>query len=161
MQACSQIEKGTNFKMARTLTNDIIDAAIDGFEAQKRRIDEQIAELKSIREGAPSPDGPSAAVKKGGRQFSPATLRRMREGQQRRWAKTRGEVEPAPAAPVAKKRRMSAAGRKAIQDAVRRRWAQKRAEAGTANPAANTVTKKSAGGARQTTGKRAPKSKRH
>jgi hypothetical protein len=129
--------------MARTLTNEIIDAAIDGFEAQKQRIDGQIAELRSMRNGnsAGSPSKANAAPRK--RKFSPDALRRMREAQQRRWAKVRGEAVPsAPSATKStnKKRRLSAEGRKAIQEALRRRWAQKRAAAVTPKPA----TKKTA-----------------
>ena len=37
--------------MPHTLTPDIIAAAIEGFEAQKRRIDEQIAELRAMVTG--------------------------------------------------------------------------------------------------------------
>src|SRR3954453_112888 len=117
--------------MAQTLTNEIIDAAIEGFEAQKNRIDQQIAELRAMRDGQSATPSNSTPRK---RKFSPDALRRMREAQQRRWAKVRGEAEPsAPATskPRKKKRRLSEAGRKAIQEALRKRWAQKRAEAGT------------------------------
>jgi hypothetical protein len=38
--------------MAR-LTQGIIDAAIEGFESQKRRIDEQIAELRALSKVTP------------------------------------------------------------------------------------------------------------
>ena|SRR5947209_4506861 len=120
--------------MARTLTNEVINAAIEGFEAQKQRIDARIAELRSMRDGdggsnTQTPTAPRSGRRK--RKFSPDALRRMREAQQRRWAKVRGEVEPsAPAAskPAKKKRgRLSEAGRKAIQEALRKRWAAKRA----------------------------------
>ena len=40
--------------MPHTLTPDIIAAAIEGFEAQKRRIDEPIAELRAIVTGRPT-----------------------------------------------------------------------------------------------------------
>jgi hypothetical protein len=45
------------------LTQEIIDAAIEGFEAQKKRIDAQIAELRSLGSGhttsaAPEYSGP-------------------------------------------------------------------------------------------------------
>ena len=33
------------------LKQEIIDAAIEGFESQKRRIDEQIAELRALSNG--------------------------------------------------------------------------------------------------------------
>jgi hypothetical protein len=140
--------------MARTLTNEIIDAAIEGFEAQKQRLDARILELRSMRDGGSMRDGagnaqPSAAPGTGRRKrkFSPDALRRMREAQQRRWAKVRGEAEPsAPATskPRKKKRRLSEAGRKAIQEALRKRWAQKRAEAGTKPANKKAARKKTA-----------------
>jgi hypothetical protein len=148
-------------QMAQTLTNEIIDAAIEGFEAQRRRIDDRIAELRSMRNGssAASPSKGDTAPRK--RKFSPDAIRRMREAQQQRWAKVRGEAGPStPGAsqPAKKKRRLSPQGRKAIQEALRRRWAQKRADAAAPKPATNkTATKTTKAAA--TSGKRAPKKK--
>jgi hypothetical protein len=107
-----------------TLTKQIIEAAIDGFEAQKKQIDVQIAELRAMLNGSTSTEkGQVSTIR---RKMSPETLRRMREGQQRRWAQATGESED-----VAKpKRKLSAAGRKAIVDALKKRWAAKKA-AGT------------------------------
>ena len=115
--------------MPPRLTPEIITAAIDGFEAQKTRIDGQIAELRALLSGAPvetaaTPEAPTGKRK----QFSAAARKRMKEAQQRRWAKVRGEAEaPSPAdtltGPKAK-RKISAAGRKAIADAQRKRWAE-------------------------------------
>src|SRR5690348_17878435 len=49
------------------LTPEIIHAAIDGFEAQKRKIDSQIAELRAMLNGGPaSPAAKPATTKKGG-----------------------------------------------------------------------------------------------
>ena len=82
--------------MARTLTPDIIRAAIDGFENQKKQIDSQITELKGLLDGnAPEADGstPETTARKR-RKFSAAAIRRMKAAQQKRWAKIRGEVEP-------------------------------------------------------------------
>jgi hypothetical protein len=112
------------------MTKEIIQAAISGFEGQKQRIDEQIAELRGMLNGGSS--RPAAEPKSGKkRKFSSAALQRMREAQQRRWAKVRGES--AAAAPVEKvtksKRRISAAGRKAIAEAQKKRWAAQRAAA--------------------------------
>src|ERR1039458_1256234 len=124
------------------LTPEIIVAAILGFEEQKRHIDSKIAELRAMLPGGPSETAatPVAPTSKR-RKFSAAVRRRLRGGQQRRWASIRGESEPAasatPEAPKPK-RKLSAAGRKAIQDALRRRWAQKRAEAAKAQPASRT-----------------------
>ena len=64
-------------------TNEIIDAAIQGFEAQKRRIDEQIAELRAMRIGDKSS---SAAITKPRRTMSAAGRRAIAEAQRKRWA---------------------------------------------------------------------------
>jgi len=104
-----------------TLTNEVIGAAIDGLEAKKQHIDAQIEELRAMLAGSPSRQASGSK-----RQFSAETIRRMREGQRRRWAKVRSE----PAAGQAKskpKRKLSAAARKAISEAVKKRWALKRA----------------------------------
>ena len=115
-----------------TLNNEIIEAAIAGLEAKKQHIDTQIAELRVMLMGGTAT---SVANGRGGkRHFSPQALQRMREAQQRRWAKVRGET-----APVAKKadkpkakRKLSAAGRKAISEAAKKRWAAKKVAAKTA-----------------------------
>jgi len=117
------------------LNESIVLAAIDGFESQKTRIDQQIAELRAMLPGSNRPaDTPSSDGETGKRKFSPDALRRMREAQKRRWARVRGESSaPASSSPAAKaptkKRRLSPEGRKAIQEALRKRWAQKRAAA--------------------------------
>jgi len=81
------------------LTNQILEAAIRGFEAQKVRIDVQIAELRAMLKGAPV-SAPVRGHRGGKRRFNPETLQRMREAQQRRWAKARGKAAPqAKAAP--------------------------------------------------------------
>src|ERR1035441_9671262 len=97
------------------LTPEIITAAIVGFEQQKLRIDDQIAELRAMLSGGPAkaavtPEAPTGKRKKS----SAAARRRMKEAQQRRWAKIRGESEPsAPTTPEPKKakRTLSKAGR--------------------------------------------------
>ena len=118
--------------MRTKLTNEIILAAIDGFESQKKQIDSQITELRLMLNGgrtesAAEPETPGRKRKR----FSAAARRRMREAQQRRWAAVRGEIKPS--APTitkspTRKRHLSAAGRKAIIAASKRRWALKRAE---------------------------------
>src|SRR3954447_16419015 len=118
--------------MAKTLSNEVITAAIEGFEAQQQRIADQIRELRSMLNGSHTETiAPSDGAARGKRKFSPDAIRRMREAQQRRWAKVRGEAQTAAATRTAKptkKRKLSAAGRKAIQEALRKRWAAKRAE---------------------------------
>jgi hypothetical protein len=110
-----------------TFNHSILEAALVGLEAQKSRIEAQIAEVRAML-----PSRPEATPGKR-RKFSAVTRRRMKQAQQRRWAKIRGEAEPSaqarPEAPKAK-RKLSAAGRKAIVAAVKKRWALKRAAAG-------------------------------
>jgi hypothetical protein len=60
----------------------------------------------------------------------------MKEAQQRRWAKVRGEWSESTALEAPKpKRKLSRAGRAAIVAALKKRWAEKKAEAATAKPA--------------------------
>ena len=112
------------------LTNEIIAAAIEGFEAQKKRIDGQIADLRSILIGGTTEAAatPEDAPRKRGK-FSDATKLKMKEAQQRRWARIKGESEPATpvVAPDKPKRQMSEAGRQAIAEASRKRWAAQKA----------------------------------
>ena len=123
--------------MPTKLSNEVMLAAIDGLELQKKRIDDKIAGLRAMLSGdgrASVATTESPARKR--RRVSAAARRRMREAQQRRWAAVRGEAgEPA----VVKrkrakaKRRLTEAGRQAIIAATKRRWAaQKRAHAGPA-----------------------------
>ena len=115
-----------------TFSHSILEAALVGLEAQKERIEAQIAEVRAM---LPSRLGQAATTPEATRKrrkFSAATRRRMKEAQQRRWAKIRGEPEPrAQARPEAPKanRKLSAAGRKAIVAAVKKRWALKRTAA--------------------------------
>jgi hypothetical protein len=110
------------------LTPEIVAAAIAGFEAQKARIDGQIAALRAMLTGDPIPAATTApAMKK--RTMSAAVRRRMALGQKARWAKIRGESQsPAPPAPAPAKpkRKLSKEGRAAIAVAMKKRWAAKK-----------------------------------
>jgi hypothetical protein len=112
--------------MPKTLTPQIIEAAIKGYEAQKAEIDSQIAELRSMLDGR-SHSEPAATPSETGRprkKFSAASRRKMAAAQRARYAKLRGDSEPTEAATTKpKKRRMSAAGRRAISIATKKRWA--------------------------------------
>jgi hypothetical protein len=112
------------------LTQEIIEAAITGFEARKKSIDGQIAELRAMIETPTAPAPSSAPAKRGRtkRKVSPKALKRMREGQRRRRAAEKGET-PTPVAAEKPKRKLSAAGRKAIVAALKNRWAAKRSAA--------------------------------
>ena len=138
--------------MPTNLTPQIINAAIIGFEQEKLRIDTQIAELRSMLDGGPTKPTPAATpeppiLKR--RKFSAAARRRMKEAQQLRWAKIRGESEPpAPATPEPPKakRKLSKGGRANIVAALKKRWAEKKAAAAKPKPVAakKTAAKKTA-----------------
>ena len=114
------------------VSNEIITAAIEGFESQKHRIDGQIAELRQMLDGdrgepTVTPEPAKVARKK----MSAAARKRIAEAQRKRWAESK--VQPEPVQPVATtegpkpKRKLSAAGRRAIGEATRKRWAAVRA----------------------------------
>ena len=128
------------------LTNEIIAAAILGFEEQKKHIDAQIAELREMLDGGgkATPAATSEAPTGKRRNFSATARRRMKEAQQRRWARIRGEASsPGPVAPEPSKpkRRLSKAGKAAIVAALKKRWAAKKAVA-QPKPAKKATAKK-------------------
>jgi hypothetical protein len=132
------------------LTPEIINAAIIGFEQEKLRIDAEIAALRAMLSGgsaepAATPETPT--IKR--RKFSAAARRRMKEAQQLRWAKIRGESgppTPATKAPSNPKRKLSKEGRAAIVAALKKRWREKKAAAAKSRPVAakKTAVKKAA-----------------
>jgi hypothetical protein len=113
------------------LTDAIIEAAIRGFEAQKKEIDVEIADLRAMLTNAPKPVAVDAPSSRKGRKLSPEVIERMKAGQQRRWAKVKGKASAAPVAAtpdaVKPKRRLSETGRRAIVAATKKRWAAKKA----------------------------------
>jgi hypothetical protein len=113
------------------LTPEIITAAIDGFEAQKTRIDVRIAELRALLTGSPAETAAAAEPPtRKGRKMSAAARKRIGDAQRKRWAESKGQstkVAPEAAKP---KRKLSKAGKAAIVAALKKRWAAKKAEAG-------------------------------
>jgi hypothetical protein len=109
------------------LTNEIVLAAILGFEEQKRRIDAQIADLRAMLSDGPEVSEASKPAGPRKRKMSAAGRKAIADAQRKRWAASRGESE-ASVAPK-RKRKLSAAGKAAIVAAVKKRWAAKRAEA--------------------------------
>ena len=130
-------------------TLELIAAAIEGFEAQKARIDQQIAELRGMKSGTPDTAvAKTESVSGKARKFSAAARQKMRDAQQRRWAKKRGEaVSSTPAAPkeVKAKRTMSEEGRQRIIAATKKRWADKKAADAVASPEGEKPAMKKAG----------------
>jgi hypothetical protein len=110
------------------LTKEIVKAAIEGFEVQKRRIDAQIAELRALgtdAEGESSSGAPRKKARRG--RMSAAGRAAIAEAQRKRWA-AKKVAPPSTTAPK-KKHKLSAAGRKAIAEAQKKRWAMKKATA--------------------------------
>jgi hypothetical protein len=116
--------------MPKKLNEEVISAAIEGFNARKTHLNQRIAELREMLNGGPVQ--PAAAVDpapRKRRKFSPAALRRIREAQRLRWAKVREEsMPPAPAAKkgTKPKRRISPEGLKRIIAATKKRWSLQR-----------------------------------
>jgi len=105
------------------LTNQIIDAAILGFEEQKRRLDAQIAELRAMRNSV-SHTAPAAGTPR--RKMSAAGRRAIAAAQRKRWAAQKDATVPEKV-PKRAKRKLSPAGRAAIVAALKKRWAAKKA----------------------------------
>ena len=120
--------------MPQRLTQEIITAAIAGYEAQRRNIDSKIAELRNMlhRGHAAAPAGPSKPKRK----ISLASRRRMASAQKKRWAAIKGHPQASsPAAAHRPKRRISEEGMKRIIAATKKRWALIRAREAKANRA--------------------------
>jgi hypothetical protein len=134
------LKRADHIMPMQKITPEIINAAIEGFEAQKTRLDAQIAQLRQMLDGD-SPDGnaaPEDSSRK--RKISAAARRRMAAGQRKRWAAIKNQAEaPAPtrAEPLKPKRRISEEGMKRIIAATKKRWAKVRAQ-----KAAKTATAK-------------------
>src|ERR1700721_2238584 len=107
--------------------NELLEAALIGFQRQKEEIGAKIAELRSRLGGAPAPAKEAATGKttnSGKRTMSAAARRRIGLAQKKRWAAYKQEHGAAltPAAKPAK-RKLSAAGRARIVAATKKRWA--------------------------------------
>jgi hypothetical protein len=116
------------------VTNEIIAAAILGFEAQKRHLESQIADLRALQTGASTGTAaaPEPPKKRRGR-MSAAGRKAIAEAQRKRWAESKAASAGATPKVVSKpKRKLPAAGRKAVIAALKKRWALKRTEAAKA-----------------------------
>lgn len=115
-----------NIQMPQKLTAEIIYAAIEGFESQKRRIDAQIDELRQLLNGGQAVHTTATESTQPRRKMSTAARKRIAAAQKARWAKARAEAgAPQQSKP---KRKLSAAGRKAISEAAKKRWATKHSQ---------------------------------
>jgi hypothetical protein len=110
--------------MPKQLTDELIEAAVEGYQQQRARIDQKIEELRAMRSGNHTAAEPTKPA--GGRRMSADARARIAAAQRARWAKAKGRAEPA--APAKRKRRMSEEGRARIIAATKARWARVRAE---------------------------------
>src|ERR1017187_8362549 len=126
------------------LTPEIIAAAIDGFEAQKARIDVQISGLKAMLSGGSNEPAATSEVPTGKRKVSASARRTMALAQKARWAKIRGESEPTQAAalPTKPKRKLSAAAKARLVANLKKARAAKAAKAKIAVKKAAPARKK-------------------
>ena len=115
--------------MPKKMTEEIVNAAIEGFKAQKFRLDQHIAELRAMLNGSPQAAAASAPVSARRRKMSAAARRRIAAAQRARWAKSRGESGPGPAKVAKPKRRISPEGLKRIIAATKKRWRLQKAAA--------------------------------
>lgn len=109
-----------------TLNSDILTAALIGFEVQKARIDNQIAEIRSQLDGGRAEPDAASDSGKPKRKVSAKARRRMAKAQKLRWKKVKQADEPATAETAKQKRVMSPSARKAISAAQKARWAVKK-----------------------------------
>jgi hypothetical protein len=126
--------RGHQYMPAQKLNESVILAAINGFELQKSRIDQQISELRATLLGGNTHPATVETALEPKRKISAAARRRMALGQKARWAKLKGESEPPTPAvmtpkPTKAKRKLSDEGRAAIVKALKKRWAAKKAAA--------------------------------
>jgi peptidoglycan hydrolase CwlO-like protein len=113
-----------------TLTKQIIEAAITGFESQREKLAEQIAELRAMLDGSPKAAAATSeapALKRRG--MSKAGREAIAAAQRKRWAAKKKSDPTTKTAAKKPKRKMSKEGRAAIVAAVKRRWAAKKAAA--------------------------------
>ena len=138
------------FMPTQKLTPQLIEAALLGFEQQKRQIDVQMAELRQMLDGhhTDAADATSEAAPHKRKKFSAASRRKMALAQKARWAKIKGESAQ-PAAPPAKKRKLSAQARARLVANLKKARA---AKALKAKAAAQKTAKKAA--TRKTTAKK-------
>ena len=82
--------------MPTQLTPEIINAAIAGFEQQKRQLDDRISELRAMLPSGDRNGATSEGVSPKRRRISAAARRRMAQGQKAGWAKVRSEAQQSP-----------------------------------------------------------------
>jgi hypothetical protein len=131
--------------MPKKLTAELLNAAIEGFEAQKRRIDAQIAEIREMLKDTRTEPVAVSEPSNRKRTLSAAARKRIGEAQRKRWAESKSQSElsqPAVSEAPKPKRKLSAAGRKRMIEATKRRWAAFHAARGAEKAAAKKAVVK-------------------
>jgi hypothetical protein len=130
LQCCVLFFPAKENPMNTIPANELLAAALIGYQAQLRAVDEKIHEIRSeisgsgavavVSDGAtPAPTGKRSTM-------SAAAKARIAAAQRKRWAAYHKEQKPT--APVKKAKRIfSAAAKKRIADATKKRWAAYRA----------------------------------
>jgi hypothetical protein len=112
-----------NHMAQRKLTADILSAALEGFEAQKNRIDARIAEIMQMLNGSRPETAAPTDTGKPRKKRSAAVRRKMALAQRARFARLKQVAEAVPAVAAKPKRTMSASARRRIAAAQKKRWA--------------------------------------
>jgi len=120
------------------LTNEILSAAIEGFEAQKARIDARILEIRSRLGGKPEDPVDPSQTDLPKRKVSAAARRRMAKAQKLRWKK----IKQGPAQPAAEAKK-AASKHVALKGSARGKNTARKA-AGRAKKSANLPEKATA-----------------
>src|SRR5437870_13131843 len=110
-----------------TVTDELLTAALAGYQAELDRIDGKIGEIRRMLGDRANHVGTASDGTRPKRTFSAASRRKMATAQKARWAGIKKSSEPPQVAQPKKKRKMSAAGKAAIVAAVKKRWAAVRA----------------------------------
>ena len=116
--------------MPAKLNNEVLAAALAGFEVQRKRLDAQISELRQLMTGGRVEPAATPEPMGKRRKMSAAARERIADAQRKRWAAVKKQSGPSPqeAKKTQKpKRRLSAEGRRRIIEATKKRWAAVRA----------------------------------
>ena len=128
----------------QTLTHEIIAAAIDGYEAQKIRIDGKIAELRSMLPGGSTQTAATPEpTKRKRRKMSAAGRKAISDATKKRWAAfhaaQQAAEQTAPKKAARKSAKKTATKKAAVKKAATKKMAVKKSAAKKTAPAAATA----------------------
>lgn len=134
---CRQVLRHNQTHMPKdTLTPEIISAAIEGFDAQKRRIDEQIAALRAMLSGESEQVAAQPAPAKRKRRLSAAGRKRIGDAARKRWAAIREARAAEKPASASKRSGRKSSGKATAGRTITKRRRKPAAAQKTAAPAA-------------------------